>query len=280
MDKLFQSVEPNSAILREQIAYYYFHQSDDDQNMRSFLYYPHYKNALTIYKDSNVQLQNTYSTISKPAKNGYSFGYAKLINHAAKAEIHGKFNKIGVVFQPLGLNHFIQCDLADLIVQPITVNFNYFKETMVASLDKVYATDCMEEKVKLLDEYFLSVYNGFKNEKMIEAMDLLLNKNKKYTVDELSRELNVNRKMLLRLFRKHQTCSVIDYIKLVQFRKSITVFQEVGNRSSLTKLAHDTSYYDQSDFIHNFKKLTGFNPKSFFKDLSNIGSQDTYWTFK
>ncbi len=280
MKELFQSRTPKSSVLQKLIAYYYFHQSGEDSSVQSFIYYPHYRNALSIYKDSELALENEYTTVTKPKDCGYSFGFAKLINHAAKAEIHPPFNKVGVVFQALGLNHFIDGNLSEHLLKPIQLEFNFFKQSMPQILDEVYQAETIENKVDLLDQYFLSIYKGFEEPKMEKAIELLLINDSKYTVKELAQEVDVSRKTLLRLFKKHHNCSAIDYIKLVQFRRAIEIFQNSKDRASLTDLAYDTAYYDQSDFIHHFKKLTGFNPKSFFKDLSNLGNQDTYWTFK
>jgi len=279
MKDLFHSQPPQSALLKKHIAYYYFHQSGADNSARSFIYYPHYKNALSIYKDSEVTLENNYTSITKPKQNNYFFGFVKLTNHAAKAEIHPPFNKIGIAFQALGLNQFVEGNLAPYIPQSINLEFDYFKASMQSTLDKVYQTENIQEKVELLDEYFLSIYTGLEEPKMEEAVELLLQSDSKYTVEELAAELEVSRKTLLRLFRKHHNCSVIDYIKMIQFRKSIDAFQTSQDKATLTELAYNTAYYDQSDFINHFKKLTGFNPKHFFKHLSNLGSQDTYWTF-
>lgn len=279
MQEVFQTRKPNSSELQKHIAYYYFHQSGGENKTQSFIYYPHFKNALSIYKNSEVILENKYSTIAKPANCGYSFGFSKLTNHAAKAEIIPPFNKIGIAFQALGLNHFLPNHLSEYLPEPINFKFDFFRESMEGCLDKVYQTDSIEEKVRLLDEYFLSVFIGFSEQKICDAVELLMNNDLKYTVGELAEELEVSRKTLLRLFRKHLNCSAIDYIKLIQFRKSVDIFQNSETRASLTDLAHHTEYYDQSDFINHFKKLTGFNPKSFFRSLSNLGNQDTYWTF-
>jgi AraC-like DNA-binding protein len=280
MANLFQSQQPHSDLLKKQIAYYYFDKCDDKCATRSFFYYPHYKNALTIYKNSHVLFENDYSTVTKPSKNEYFFGFAKLVNHAAKAVIEPPFDKIGVVFQPIGLNHFLEKPLSEYVTKPITLQFNYFKDSMQSVLDEVYETKDLTKKVELLDAYFLSKYQGFNEKKLEEAIELLFAQDGKYTVEELAQELNIHRKKLLRMFKKHQNSSVIDYIKLVQFRNAIDSFQNKTQKSSLTNLAYGTSYYDQSDFINHFKKLTGFNPKSFFKSISNIGNQGTYWTIK
>ncbi len=280
MTNKFQTATPASELLRNSIAYYYFDESVDNATQRSFIYYPHYKNAMSIYKQSSIVLNHAYSTTILPEEKGYAFGFSKLINRAAQTQIIPPYNKIGVVFQPLGLNHFLEGSLSDYVRAPITADFTVFKESMQAILDALLDTENLADKVKLLDDYFLSVYKGFHDNKMEDALKLLFVDDAKYRVDELADELEISRKTLLRLFKKHQNCSVIDYMKLIQFRKSIEIFQNTKDKTKFTELAHDTAYYDQSDFINHFKKLTGFNPKLFFNNLSIIGDKGTFWTLR
>lgn len=280
MTNKFQTATPASELLRKCIAYYYFDESLDMHSPRSFIYYPHYKNAMSIYKQSCIVLNHVYSTTILPKGGGYAFGFSKLINRAAQTQIIPPYNKIGVVFQPLGLNHFLEGSLSDYVRAPITADFTVFKESMQAILDDLFDTENLADKVKLLDDYFLSVYKGFHDNKMEEALKLLFADDAKYRVDELSDELEISRKTLLRMFRKHQNSSAIDYMKLIQFRKSIEIFQNTKDKTKFTELAHDTAYYDQSDFIKHFKKLTGFNPKLFFNNLSIISDKGTFWTLR
>jgi AraC-like DNA-binding protein len=280
MKNKFQTAIPASELLRKCIAYYYFDESLESETQKAFIYYPHYKNAMSIYKKSSIVLNHAYSTTILPEEKGYAFGYSKLINHAAQTQIIPPYNKIGVVFQPLGLNHFLEGSLSDYVQAPITADFNVFKESMLTILDELFVTEHLVDKVKLLDDYFLSAYKGFHDIKMEEALKLLFAEGAKYRVDELADELEISRKTLLRLFKKHQNCSVIDYMKLIQFRKSIEIFQNSKDKTKFTELAHGTAYYDQSDFINHFKKLTGFNPKLFFNNLSIIGDKGTFWTLR
>jgi AraC-like DNA-binding protein len=235
---------------------------------------------MSIYKQSEIVLTDAYSTTIVPTGEGYSFGFSKLISGAAQTQIVPPYNKIGVVFQPLGLNCFLEGNLSDYVRAPITADFNVFKATMQPILHNLFEKESLADKVKLLDDYFLSVYKGFQDNKMEEALTLLFADDPKYRVDELADELDISRKTLLRLFRKHQNCSVIEYMKLIQFRKSVELFQNTRDKTKLTELALDTAYYDQSDFIKHFKKLTGFNPKLFFNNLSIIGDKGTFWTLR
>lgn len=280
MPNQFRTAKPESALLKSCIAYYYFDESDEENFTKSFVYYPHFNNALTIYKDSEIVLNNPYSSIARPKSNRYTFGFGKLISCAAEAKIHAPFNRIGIVFQPIGLNHFLDGDLSDFVKAPVNPNFNVFKDTMLPILDEVFATNDIHSKVEILDNYFLSIYKGFHDSKMKEAMDLLFKDDIKYSVEALAEKLKISRKTLLRMFKKHQNCSAIDYIKLIQFRKSIELFQNSKDKTTLTDLAISTAYYDQSDFINHFKKLTGFNPKSFFKNVSIVSEQGTFWTLR
>ncbi|MFD1551767.1 hypothetical protein DNU06_02290 [Putridiphycobacter roseus] len=280
MQDNFHTAIPKSEIIRKYIAYYYFHESVSETAVKSFFYYPHYKNALTIYKDSIVTMENSYTTCTKPAKDGFFIGYTQITKHAAKAILYPPFDKIGVVFQPLGLNRFLNGTFQELVNSPIHLNFNHFKNAMEDTLLKTFETKDIDKKVAQLDAFFLLNQTNFEEKKLEQAITLLLTKEHKYTVAELSEVLSIHRKTLLRLFRKHLNCATIEYIKLIQFRKAVETFQSSIEKLSLTDVAYKSDYYDQTEFIRHFKQLTGFNPKSFFNKLSNYGGKETYWTFE
>ena len=75
MKDSFYSVEPHSELIRKCISHYYFHKSDHSEPKISFSYYPHYKNALTIYRNSKVEIIAGTHTKSSPHKDGYSYTY-------------------------------------------------------------------------------------------------------------------------------------------------------------------------------------------------------------
>ncbi|MDX1348684.1 MAG: AraC family transcriptional regulator [Putridiphycobacter sp.] len=280
MSQQFRTLTPKSTILQKYIAYYYFHQASEGEKTQSYFYYPHYKNALTIYKDTKVILKNSHTTEAKIGQSGFFIGYTQLTKHAAKAIIHPPFNKIGVVFHPLGLNHFLENDFSELVKSSINLEFNIFKPSINNTLQKVFASENFSEKVDFLDKFFLKMKRNYESPKLQMAIELMLETNTNYTVNELAQKLNISRKTLLRLFRRHLNCSAIDYKKLIQFRKAVQIFQESIEKMSFTDVAYRSDYYDQTEFIRHFKQLTGFNPKAFFKNLRDYGDKGTYWTFE
>jgi AraC-like DNA-binding protein len=52
------------------------------------------------------------------------------------------------------------------------------------------------------------------------------------------------------------------YSRIIRFQSTV---REYGQQNrSLTDIAYDFGYYDQSHFIHEFKEFSGYNPKAFF----------------
>lgn len=279
MKHTFRTQQPASLFLRKYIAYYYFHQTNEKSGTLRFTYYPHIKNALTIYRNSSAVMLDDYTSRTIPNANDYFFTYTKLVRRYSDAELNAPFDKIGVVFQPLGINHFINGNLSEIIEKEINPNLTYFKASMRPFLDKIYDADNLNKKVEYLDSYFQSVFVGFEEKRVSDVIQLILNTEQKYTVQTLAATLNINRKTLLRLFKKHLCCSVKDYLGAVQFRRALETYQSKTNKPLLTHLALDSDYYDQSDFINHFTKITGFNPKRFFKKVVKYGEEETFWAF-
>jgi YesN/AraC family two-component response regulator len=71
---------------------------------------------------------------------------------------------------------------------------------------------------------------------------------------------------------------VKEYLDIVRFRKALNMYQTIEKKPLLTSIALENGYYDQSEFIKHFKKVTGYNPKKLFKNIQHLGNEDTFWT--
>lgn len=268
------SIKPNHSDLQNYIAYYYFNYSEVEGFCKQFIFYPHYRNALTIYKNSKISFGAKSSHVTPDKNKDFEIIYTGIHLQSRTGKIEAPFNKIGIVFQALGINNFLKVPLNEVIIESPKSDFNYFGNDFNRSLETVYKTKCIDEKVNALDDFFIRELRVLKETRIIEAVNFLLNED--LTIQYLSEKLNISRKTLLRLFKKHLNCSPKEFHTLVKFRKALETYQY--ENPSLTDLAYSNGYYDQSDFIKHFKKVTGFNPKKFFDDLSHLGTEDTFWT--
>lgn len=274
----FIVVSSKNEFIKNKIPYYYFFTTFDPSFFKSFTYFPHYRLALTIYKDSNVTWDSDVRYIRPfPGKN--SVLLTKNIKKQQTAIDHGIINKICIAFEPLGINHFIDGYLSDFGMDSLQY-FDYFGEPFLIVCEQVFNTTDIDEKVLLLDTFFLERYRPFAEKKLKMAVELLLNNSESLSIQRLSDLLGISRKTLNRMFAKHLCCSPNTCKQIIKFRKTINQHQIPNVSKSLTHLAYDNDYYDQSEFINHCKKLTGLPPKSFFSEIQQIGPVDIYWAIK
>lgn len=274
--EIYTTVKPKNKQLQKYIAYYYFNIFDEKEYTKAFVFYPHYRNSLTIYKDSEISFSNDASSVLPKFKTDFTKVYTGIHLHSRIGKIKSPFNKIGIVFQALGLNNFLEEPLSKVVKKSPMSNFNYFGDVFETVLKNVYQAKEIEEKTALLDTFFIEYLKPFNEKHITKAVDLMFKDN--YSIQDIANTLKINRKTLFRVFKKHLNCSPKEYASIIKFRKALSLYQLKEEPLDLTTLAYKNSYYDQSDFIKHFKKTTGFNPKSFFGNISHLGSEDTFWT--
>lgn len=279
LNDVFITAKPTSDNISRYISYYYFHKSEDKDYQKNFIFYPNYKHALTVYKDSDVILSDNKSVVEPSKKSNIQPLYSINKEKSIKVNINGVFDKIGVVFNPLGLNHFIQKSLQETLTSDIGV-FTNFGDEFNSILNQVYSENQIEQKVSLLDGFFEQKLCSFEEPIIKKAIGEIIISNGGIKVAELSEKLDVNRKTLLRLFNKHTYMSVEEYRKMVMFRKAFNYFHQNKEKSNLTDVALFSMYYDQAHFIKHFKSITKETPNTLLSKISHLGMEDTYWYFE
>jgi len=275
----FVTIKPLSKKIRRCISYYYFHASDDENYNKSFVFYPNYKHALTVYKHSEVTLTEYESIVNPSEKTIIKPLYAINKSKNIKVSIKGVFDKIGIVFNPLGINFFIDKPLNEVLTSDFNY-FIYFGEEFREVVTQVFDEKNLENKVALLDKFFEKQFVTFDEPILKKSIKTILSTNGAIKVSELSEEVNINRKTLLRLFKKHTNMSVEEYRKMVMFRQALNYFHQNKETTNLTDVALFSMYYDQAHFIKHFKSITKETPNTLLSKISHLGEEDTYWYFE
>ena len=87
------------------------------------------------------------------------------------------------------------------------------------------------------------------------------NWNINYSLDDLSRILEVHPISISKYFTKYFGCTMSEYVRRLRIVRSLDLIK--SSNQSLTEIAHHCGFSDQSHFFRTFKHLTGLNPKSF-----------------
>ncbi|MEP7372902.1 MAG: AraC family transcriptional regulator [Chitinophagaceae bacterium] len=82
------------------------------------------------------------------------------------------------------------------------------------------------------------------------------------SVRELARKSFLSVRQFERNFKLFSGFNPKLYSRIIRFQMAT---QQYGNtQKSLTGIAYDCGYYDQSHFIHDFKQFSGYHPKQYF----------------
>ncbi len=80
-------------------------------------------------------------------------------------------------------------------------------------------------------------------------------------VNQLSADFCLSHRQFERKFKEFSGFSPKTYSRIARFSSAL---KEYGSAKSLTDIAYDCGYYDQSHFINDFREFSGYNPKVYF----------------
>ncbi len=189
-----------------------------------------------------------------------------------KIEPTGKTDILSARFHPHGFTPFTTLPLKEF-------------ENSAISLDKVFGKSGMELEKQILKisntETCIGIIESFLLDKLKSrcntedlinsTIELILEVKGKYSVEELSKITQVNRRQIERKFRNEVGLSPKYLSRIIRLQSTLKELL-TNNHDSLTSLAYDEGYYDQAHFIKDFKAFTGQTPKQFYGDSLLISS--------
>lgn len=275
---LIKHAVPQNDILSKYINSYYFIETSPD-NFTEFRHYPHYRTTLNIHFQTRIELNEGTRMLSHHAPKGISTVFTNNCSPSKNAVLKGQLNIIGVNFTVLGINYFLKENFCSFAPQPVMILKEYwtgFNDIML----NVFGEKEVDTKVELMDDFFLKQLTAFDESRIIQIINVIMEYKGNISQAHLDQQFGINRRTVLRLFRKHLGCSIEQFRQVVKFRTALDDYLQRFPKPSFTELAYDYNYYDQSDFIKHFKKKTGQNPKQVFSNIQKFGERDLYWTFK
>lgn len=171
-----------------------------------------------------------------------------------------------VCFHPNGFLPFTTMPIREMENTAVPLETLFGKEgaDIAQSILNAHTT---AERIKLV-EIFLR--NRLKDAHAIDdivqsTVDTILTAGGQLSVDELSKQANVNRRQLVRKFSSAIGLSPKQLSKTIRLQATLKMLLNKKD-ISLTATAYEAEYYDQAHFIKDFKEFTGLTPKEFYGD--------------
>ena len=183
----------------------------------------------------------------------------------------GAFDTFGVEFVPFCSRVFFPINTSSTYDTPDSMNDEEF--TMLSK--KVYGAADVEERVALLDDFFLKRLAAYPEgdiniERLCSVFDDIVptdgstirspHSQNEYSPADLASSACLSQKQFTRVFHKYVGMNPKSYLRLLRFHHALMKIQLSSDSSSLTQVAWSCGYYDLAHMTTDFRDICGFSP--------------------
>lgn len=213
------------------------------------------------YADGYRQYFEDGSSILQPQ----SFVFGQITNYIEVAPT-GVTGIVAARFLPEGLTPFLDMPVTALANNAVSIG-DVFGEKGILLEQAVMAAADNQQRIKLIEAFLLSL---LAQPQTIDAItkacvEAIMQSQGQLDVVELADKVKVNRRNMERKFTAAIGMSPKQLSRAVRLQATLKMLEQ-KKFTSLTSLAYENGYYDQSHFIKDFKEFTGMSPKLFFAE--------------
>ena len=184
----------------------------------------------------------------------------------------GKNTMMGARFYPHAAAYFLN-DKVDMFNNQVVDFSDLSGDSAKLLYSKLLETTAWNKKIELIEDFLLqrlslserklgnvSVVSNIMNE--LRQEDFFDN------IENVASRYGITSRYLQKLFLQYTGLTPKLYSKINRFQNSLRLVAKKD--TSLTSIAHDCGYFDQSHFIREFKSFTGFTPSGYAFESSPI----------
>ena len=134
---------------------------------------------------------------------------------------------------------------------------DYLKIEKERKLENIFNAKNEEERIEILKTYLLTKIKNNNNKKYIKIVDKLYNNPKDQNVLELANTFAYDKRHLNRVFKKIYGISPKVLLNILRLHLCLTLLEK---GKTLDEIMNNCGFYDQSHFIKEIKKYTGYSP--------------------
>jgi AraC-like DNA-binding protein len=188
--------------------------------------------------------------------------------------ISQNLNLFSVIFQPQGLHRFFKIPVNELF--NIAVPLQYLDKGLSAELRaRISGRESFFKKIEIVEDCLVKLLKHHQKdydfERISGIVGLIRKTRGNVRVEQLASFACLGKKQFERTFSSHIGMTPKNYLKTIRMQAAI-YSKSKREPVSLTELAFESGYYDQSHFIHDFKTMTGYTPRQFFSECESTRS--------
>lgn len=273
-----QYFRPKNKLLAQYLEGYYFLEKERDEPIVEYFTFPNNFSIVSVIADAQIIMDNKGAFVEE--KKGAPFLSTLICHYKKPFKVHyeGKIKEITFYFKPLGLNAFLSNPLEHYLENSFSsfVPFEDYETTLKSILNE----NNKEEQRNQIEKYWLSKLIGFENPLIQDVMLELTENAEEVSIEQLASKHHTSRQNIARQFHIHIGKTPSEFRKIQRFRETMAKNTKLANKDKgKGTLSYDSSFYDQSHLIKDFKAFTGLAPKAFFKSVSLQENATINWLF-
>lgn len=273
-----QYFRPKNKLLAQYLEGYYFLEKEKDEPTVEYFTFPNNFSIVSVIADAQIIMDDKSAFVKEKKEPAF---LSTLICHYKKPfKVHyeGKIREVTFYFKPLGLNAFISKPLEHYLENSFSsfVPFEDYETTLKSILNE----NNKEEQQNQIEKYWLSKLIGFENPLIHDVVLELTENAEEASIEQLASKHHTSRQNIARQFHIHVGKTPSEFRKIQRFRETMAKNTKLANKDKgKGTLSYDSSFYDQSHLIKDFKAFTGLAPKAFFKSVSLQENATINWLF-
>lgn len=181
----------------------------------------------------------------------------------------GHVDTIAICFYPHGFANFVNTPLKNLVDKETPIE-NLFSEIQANELEQriIHAANT-QERIEIIETFLLNKLN---EETTIESIvkttvDTLISTKGRTPINTILKSDLSKRRRLERYFKKQIGISPKQLSKVIRLQATLQMLLS-HTSESLSDIAYENEYFDQTHFIKDFKEFVGITPKEFLGNES------------
>jgi len=180
--------------------------------------------------------------------------------------VAGTVAVFSITFHPQGAQSFFNIPMDELYDQ--TISLRSIQKDFVDQVEtELFEAPSFAHRVEIMNRFLWLLLK--KNDKLREQprlQDSLTYVDQSMgmvDINTLAKKACLSRKQYERIFKTNVGVSPKRFLRIIRLQH-VLFKKQINPKTSLTELAYDCGYYDQSHMINDFKLLTGMSPKKYF----------------
>jgi AraC-like DNA-binding protein len=199
----------------------------------------------------------TRNTIEKTFRTGIHSQTDKIRKFTAKDNC-GIF---GVVLQPYALALLFRTSAIELKNELVDLESLLGQEGKDIS-DQILLANGNAQRLLLMNLFLSRQIEEVKHASIIRSVQSICIQHGNVNIQHLSNQISLSQRQFERNFKDLVGFSPKTFSRLVRFKAIVDNYR--AENKTMTEMAYDFGYYDQSHFIQDFKQFSGYSPKPYF----------------